>query len=96
MGAEESFGKAKEGFGRQAEKLSKAEEKAGKATENAFDFMETAFAAGEEMVFFVTELTLSQEGAVFLSEYECSRYHKYNKELLVGSRRRELLSELER
>ena len=48
------------------------------------------------MVFFVTELTLSQEGAVFLSEYECSRYHKYNKELLVGSRRRELLSELER
>ena len=96
LGAEESFGKAKEGFGRQAEKLSKAEEKAGKATENAFDFMETAFAAGEEMVFFVTELTLSQEGAVFLSEYECSRYHKYNKELLVGSRRRELLSELER
>ena len=58
--------------------------------------METAFAAGEEMVLFVTELTLSQEGAVFLSEYDCERYHKYNQELLIGSRRRELLSELER
>ena len=96
LGAKESFEEAKKGFGCQTEKLSGEKEKTGKITEFAFDFMETAFAAGEEMVLFVTELTLSQEGAVFLSEYDCERYHKYNQELLIGSRRRELLSELER
>ena len=96
LGAKESFEEAKKGFGCQTEKLSREKEKTGKITEFAFDFMETAFAAGEEMVLFVTELTLSQEGAVFLSEYDCERYHKYNQELLIGSRRRELLSELER
>lgn len=96
LNAKESFEEAKKGFDCQTEKLCEEKEKTGKMTEFAFDFMETAFAAGEEMVFFVTELTLSQEGAVFLSEYDCERYHKYNQELLIGSRRRELLSELER
>ena len=49
---------------------------------------------GQEMVIFVTELTLSPEAAVFLAEHTCERYLEYNQELLIGTRRRDLLNEI--
>ena len=58
--------------------------------------MEQAFEDGEEMVVFVTELTLSPEAAMFLAEHTCDRYMTYNEQLLIGKRKRELLSELKR
>lgn len=64
--------------------------------EHAFDFMEQAFENGEEMVVFVTELTLQSDAANFLAEHTCERYMTYNEKLLVGSRKAELLLELER
>ena len=64
--------------------------------ECAFDFMEQAFSDGEEMVVFVTELTLGAQSALFLAEHECERYLHYNEQLLIGKRKRELLSELSR
>ena len=67
----------------------------GQKMEFAFDFMEEAFQGGEEMVLFVTELTLSPEAALFLADYHCERYLEYSQKLLVGSRRRELLQEME-
>lgn len=94
LAAKDSFQAAKESFDSQAAKLSEEKSRAGQTLEYAFDFMEEAFTAGEEMVIFVTELTLSSESAMFLTEYHCQRYQKYNQELLIGSRRRELLSEL--
>ena len=48
------------------------------------------------MVVFVTELTITSESARFLSEQTCERYLTYNKQLLIGTRRAELLSELRR
>lgn len=93
--AKESFEAAKKGFEIQREVLSKAKESASRATEYAFDFMEEAFSNGEEMVVFVTELTISSDSAKFFLEYSCDRYLKYSEELLIGTRRRELLSELE-
>jgi len=95
LSAQESFLRAREPFEKQAAILARKKEDAGKILEYAFDFMEGAFEAGEEMVFFVTELTLSSWSARFLGEYACARYQKYNKELLIGTRRRELLSELQ-
>ena len=47
-------------------------------------FMEQAFENGEEMVVFVTELTLTPEAAMFLSEHTCERYMTYNEQLLIG------------
>lgn len=93
--AEESFKQAKVSFERQRKKLESARKTAGEMLEYAFDFMEEAFSAGEEMVIFVTDLTITSESALFLGEYRCERYQKYNRELLIGTRRRELLSELE-
>ena len=90
-----AFESARCGFDQQREKLENAEDEAMKALEYAFDFVEQAFEGGQELVVFVTELTLNPDSAAFLSDNECERYYNYNKELLVGSRRAELLSELE-
>lgn len=96
LDAKESFTQAKAGFDRQRETLENAEQEAVNALEHAFDFMEQAFENGEEMVVFVTELTLTPEAAMFLSEHTCERYMTYNEQLLIGKRKRELLSELNR
>ena len=39
--------------------------------------MEQAFSDGQEMVVFVTELTITPEIAVFLSEHRIERYETY-------------------
>jgi len=96
LDVKESFAQAKAGFDRQRETLEDAEKKAMNALEHAFDFMEQAFENGEEMVVFVTELTLTPEAAMFLSEHTCERYMTYNEQLLIGKRKREILSELNR
>lgn len=89
LDVKESFAQAKAGFDRQRETLEDAEKKAMNALEHAFE-------NGEEMVVFVTELTLSPEAAMFLAEHTCERYMTYNEQLLIGKRKRELLSELNR
>ncbi len=61
-----------------------------------FDFMEQAFEGGQEMVVFVTDLATVAESARFLAEHNCDRYLQYNQELLIGSKRAELLAELNR
>ena len=96
LDAKESFAQAKTGFDIQRETLEESEQDASDALEHAFDFMEQAFENGEEMVVFVTELTLTPEAAMFLSEHTCERYMTYNEQLLIGKRKREILSELNR
>lgn len=59
-------------------------DEAGERLEHAFDFMEAAFAAGQEMVLFVTELNTGFYSVRFLQEYECERYYEYNRNLLFS------------
>ena len=66
------------------------------ALENAFDFMESAFGEGEEMVIFVTELTMNPDCVLFLAEHPSEAYLKYSERLLVGTRRGELLAEIKK
>lgn len=91
---EKYFEEARMGFEKQRQKLEKEEDAAMEALEHVFDFVEHAFENGQELVVFVTELTLNPDAAAFLADNECPRYHTYNQELLVGSKRAELLSEL--
>lgn len=83
-------------FDIQRNALEAIEEKTAAALEHAFDFMEQAFEGGQEMVVFVTELATVAESARFLAEHNCDRYLQYNQELLIGSKRAELLAELNR
>ena len=90
-----AFAEAKAGFDMAVGALETMETETAKSMECAFDFMEQAFEQKEEMVVFVTELTLGEASAWFLAERTCERYLTYNKQLLVGNRRADLLSELE-
>ena len=64
------------------------------ALEAAFDFMEQAFAESQEMVVFVTELTVNPVSHAFLTENGCERYFQYNKDLLLDHRKAALQQEL--
>lgn len=63
---------------------------------HAFDFLEDAFGTdgSQEMLLFVTGLTMCKEAAVFLALHPQPKYLKYNEELLGGGRRQRLLQEL--
>ena len=92
----EVFEEKKAVFDIQRKTLETIEEKTAAALEHAFDFMEQAFEGGHEMVVFVTDLATVAESARFLAEHNCDRYLQYNQELLIGSKRAELLAELNR
>lgn len=89
------FDLARRDFARKTEELEQAEKRAGDALEHAFDFMEHAFSEGQELVVFVTELTMGKASSSYLSENECVRYQNYNKELLLGTKRAEIMAEIE-
>ena len=90
------FALAKEPFDAQCEKLQSLENQGIETLEHAFTFMEQAFSDGQEMVVFVTELTITPEIVVFLSEHRIERYETYKNQLLIGTKRAEILSEIAR
>ena len=77
-----------------------AQQAAAAALEAAFDFMEQAFGESQEMVVFVTELAMSPAAHTFIAENGCERYFRYNRDLLLDSRKaaldRELAAEAQR
>ena len=77
-----------------ADQREKAQDEAAAALEAAFDFMEDAFGESQEMVVFVTELTVSPDAHTFIAENGCERYFRYNKELLLDNRKAALDREL--
>ena len=92
---ETAFEQARAGFAAQAEHTEQLSETASQALEYAFDFIENAFGEGQEMVVFVTELTVGPDSAPFIADNGCERYYRYNQSLLVGSRRAALRQQLE-
>ena len=91
---EEIFDLARGPFAEAVEELEMREQTASEKLEHAFDFIEAAFADGQELVVFVTELAMDPEAAVFLAENENERFRKYNEQILLGTKKAELLSEL--
>lgn len=79
---EEVFSIVQEPFAREADALEANTETASAQLEYAFDFMEAAFGESQEMVVFITELSVNANAVWFLKENECPRYYMYNKSLL--------------
>lgn len=67
---------------------------AGAHLEHCFEFLLECFGEGQELVIFLTELSLNFYSMDYLSNYGNAAYDKYNKELLYQNRRQELLSEI--
>ena len=93
-GTQEAFDLLRGQFQSLADAREKAQQTASAALEAAFDFMEQAFAESQEMVVFVTELTVNPVSHAFLTENGCERYFKYNKDLLLDHRKAALQQEL--
>ncbi len=92
MDKEAAFEYIRACFGMETAKREELIEKSGKYLEHAFDFMEFAFLESQEMVVFVTELTVNRYSAAFIQENGCDRFYQYNKRLLFGEQQREILS----
>ena len=90
------FNTVMDDFTVESEMLSTMEDAAGEKLNHAFDFVEDVFSDGQEMLVFVTELTITPEISSFLAENECEKFDIYNEKLMVGSNRTKLLKELER
>lgn len=89
---EEAFALMRGRFEQEVELRERQMEESGRYLENAFDFMEMAFMESQEMVVFVTELTLNRYSASYIQENGCDRYYQYNKQLLFGQQESEIRS----
>ena len=91
---EEDWKQIRERFQKETERYDMFFSESGKSLEHAFDFLEASFAAGQEMVLFITELNTGFYSMKFLKEYECERYYQYNKSLLFKDREDEIRSRI--
>jgi hypothetical protein len=60
-----------------------------------FHFCEDVFEEGQEILILVTELTVNEYSARYISRYGCPEYFAHNKELLFYERQKEIIRELE-
>lgn len=81
-------------FAVQAAARQRAVEEAQAALEAAFDLMENAFARGQEMVVFVTELALGPASGPFLAQNPCPRYTRYSQDMVLDGPRADILRRL--
>lgn len=93
-GAADPFQALRSGFNQQVLRREETVGAASEALEHAFDFMEAAFDRGQELVVFVTELTLGPDSTRFIAENGCERFYQYSRELLLGSREAAINREL--
>ena len=63
--------------------------------DRAFALIDEAFGEGQELVIFLTELTMNPYSMHFLSANGNARFTELNRALLLGGKRRDLLQELE-
>ncbi len=82
----EAFAMIKTNFSSKQKALKKSASAAGKRLSHMFHFCEEVFPDGQELLILVTELTINQISASFISKYGCPEYFKYNKDLLLYDR----------
>ena len=93
---QDCFSMIRQQFEEESDKRSLLLDQAASAMSNAFSFMDAAFGESPEMVIFVTELTMDPAISLYIAEYGSDDYEKYSNSLLLGSRRADLLRELDK
>ena len=82
-------------FEKLTKKMKKEADQTSKKLSNAFGFCEEIFKEGQELLIFVTELTVNYYSASFISRYGCKEYFKHNKELLFYERQKDIIRNIE-
>ncbi len=90
-----AFDVLREAFLEERGKLEEAVAEASRQLEYAFDFMEAAFGESQEMVVFITELSVNRYSVWFLGENDCDRYYMYNKSLLFADQEEGIRAQLD-
>ncbi len=94
-GAEGAFAIVQERFASESDLVEETAITASEQLEFAFDFMEQAFGESQEMVVFITELSVNKFAVWFLQNNDCDRYYMYNKSLLMESNEAGIRNQLE-
>lgn len=81
-------------FAARVEQLRKETEKVKEELHNIFVFVAEAFEGGNEMLIFVTELTVSSSGSGFIASFGSSDYQKYSSELMLSERKDDILAKI--
>lgn len=63
---------------------------------HAFEFTNKAYSQGNEMLILLTEMTVSDIGTKFLTDFGSVDYNKYSSEMLMTEKNTELLAEIEK
>jgi hypothetical protein len=95
INADDAFKLVKKSFDAKVKTLKDMSILAVEKLSNAFKFLEEAFGDDQEMLIFVTELTINRYTASFISRYGCPEYFKHNKELLLYERHKDIIREIE-
>lgn len=93
--ADDAFKLVKKAFDAKVKALKDMSNVAQDKLSNAFKFLENAFGDGQEMLIFVTELTINRYTASFISRYGSTEYFKHNKDLLLYERHKDIIREIE-
>lgn len=99
LNEDEAFAVIKSDFASRTAALKETAKAAGSRLSNVFTFCETMFGMdGEgnsrEMIILVTELTLNNYSARFISRYGCDKYFAHSDQLNFHDRQKELIDEL--
>ena len=94
-GEADPFDTARKEFRLETDRLDELTDTGASWLEAAFDFMEAAFGQSQEMVVFITELSVNRYSMEFLRDYNCPRYHMYNKNLLFDDNEQQIRKELD-
>ena len=93
---DDAFERARASFNRECARQAALAEEADAAMERAYAFLDEAFgAASQEAVIFTTRVSADTLAIRFVADYGSDAFLRHNKGLLVETRKRELLRELD-
>ncbi|MDE6520351.1 MAG: AAA family ATPase [Ruminococcus sp.] len=92
---DEAYNIVKGSYNSHVKKMRTLFDKTSKALSNAFLFFEEIWSSQNEILIFVTELTLNQYTAEFIGKFGCEEYFRHSKELMFYERQKDIISKLE-
>nr|SIP63270.1 ATPase [uncultured bacterium] len=86
----EGFEDCRKAYKKETDSLQEKAQETRQSLGQAFAFLEKVYPQGQEMLLFVTELTVDEATARFLTHYGCESYDRHSRELLFQERRKDL------
>ena len=91
---EEDFNKIQENYKKEVSQLKEFQKETSSSLKNIFHFIEKAYGKDQEMVYFMTELTVRSHISYYIDRYGSEEYFKYNDELLLDEKRSSLKNKI--